>query len=70
MAYQYIEVDPIAGSLGAEVSGVDLSRQLPEEVFNEIHQALMDHLVIFFRNQGLTPEQHKEFSRRFGRSCP
>lgn len=66
MAYQYIEVNPIAGSLGAEVSGVDLSRQLSGEVFNEIHQALMDHLVIFFRNQDLTPDQHKEFSRRFG----
>jgi taurine dioxygenase len=66
MAYQHIEVHPIAGSLGAELSKADLSKPLSGEVFQEIHRALMDHLVIFFRDQNLTPDQHKAFSRRFG----
>jgi taurine dioxygenase len=66
MTYRHIEVQPIAGSLGAEVGGVDLSKPLSDAVFEEIHKAWMAHLVIFFRNQELTPDQHLAFSRRFG----
>ncbi len=66
MASQAIEVRPIAGALGAEVSGVDLSEPLSNAQFAEIHQALLDHLVIFFRDQDLTVDQHKDFARRFG----
>lgn len=66
MTYQTIEVRPIAGALGAEIGNVDLSKPLSDEVFKEIHQALMEHLVIFFRGQELTPAEHKAFSRRFG----
>lgn len=53
-------------ALGAEVLGIDLSRELPEDVFREIVDLLHEHEVIFFRNQQLTPEQHIAFSRRFG----
>ena len=67
MTYARIEVRPIAGALGAEIGGVDLSKDLDNQTFAEVHQALLDHLVIFFRNQTLTPEQHKAFGRRFGR---
>ena len=66
MAYQKIEVSPIAGALGAEIDGVDLSEPLDNATFADIHQALLDHLVIFFHDQHLTPEQHKAFGRRFG----
>ncbi|MBO0838706.1 MAG: TauD/TfdA family dioxygenase [Actinobacteria bacterium] len=52
--------------LGAEISGVDLSQPLSEEQFQAVHDALMEHQVIFFRDQRLTPEQHKAFGRRFG----
>ena len=47
MAYRTIEVAPLAGALGAEISGVDLSKPLGNEMFSEIHQAFLDHLVIF-----------------------
>lgn len=66
MHYRHIAVHPTAGALGAEVSGVDLRDALDEEVFSEIHQAWLDHGVIFFRDQDLAPEHHKAFAARFG----
>ncbi len=61
-----ISVRPIAGACGAEIDGVDLSEPLDDETFTEVERALLDHLVIFFRDQKLTPEQQKGFARRFG----
>src|SRR5438477_6263441 len=66
MANRTIEVKKLTPLIGAEVSGVDVSKPLSEAVFQEIHAALMENLVIFFRDQTLTPEQHKAFGRRFG----
>jgi len=66
MRYETISVAPIAGALGAEVSGVDLSQSLPDQVIGEISAALLEHLVVFFRDQRLTPEQHLAFGHRFG----
>lgn len=60
------EVKPVAGALGAEISGVDLSRNLADETIAQIRQALLDHLVIFFRDQDITPDQHLAFAKRFG----
>ncbi len=67
MGYRTISVNRIAGALGAEISGVDLSQPLDDEVIGEIRRALLDNLVIFFRDQELTPEQHLAFGRRFGK---
>jgi taurine dioxygenase len=64
--YRHIEVKPWGGALGAEIFGVDLAQPLDDQTFAEIHQAFLDHLVIFFRDQDITPEQHKDFGRRFG----
>jgi taurine dioxygenase len=64
-SYQRITVTPVAGALGAEISDVHLGR-LDDETFREIHTALLEHQVIFFRDQELTREQHKAFGRRFG----
>ncbi len=64
--YRHLEVEKIAGSLGAEVSGVDLAQELPDEVIAEIRQALLDNLVIFFRDQALTPARQLAFARRWG----
>ena len=50
MAYKKIEVKPLSGALGAEVSGPDLSKKLDSQTFNEVHKALLEHQVIFFRN--------------------
>ncbi|HZS82190.1 MAG TPA: TauD/TfdA family dioxygenase [Stellaceae bacterium] len=60
------EIKPLAGSLGAEIAGLDLARPLPEGAAARIREALTRHLVIFFRGQDLTPEQHLAFSRLFG----
>jgi taurine dioxygenase len=64
--YRHIEVRRISGALGAEIHGVDLARPLEDEVVAEIRRALLDHLVIFFRNQELSPPQLLAFGRRFG----
>ena len=61
-----IGVQPIAGTIGAEIEGVDLAKPMDNETFASVHQALLDHLVVFFRDQDLTPEQHVAFARRFG----
>ena len=66
MAYRTIEVRPLCGALGAEISGVDLSKDLGNQAFDEIHRAFLDHLVIFFRDQTLTPRQQVAFATRFG----
>ena len=60
-----ITVTPISGALGAEIGGVDLAK-LDDDVFSEIHQAWLEHKVVFFRDQRLSPEQHIAFGRRFG----
>ena len=61
-----IAIHPVAGALGAEISGVDLSRPLDDATFGAIERALHDYLVIFFHDQRLTPEQHLALTRRFG----
>lgn len=66
MGFQHLEVAPISGALGAEVAGVDLADDLSDEVIGEIRQALLDHLVICFREQELTPARQIALGRRFG----
>jgi taurine dioxygenase len=66
MAYQTIEVRKLTPVIGAEIHGVDLARPLGNQQFQEIHDALMDNLVIFFRDQKIDVAQHKDFGRRFG----
>jgi taurine dioxygenase len=64
--YRRIEVRPIAGALGAEIDGVDAAQLLSTEVVEEVRHALLDHLVVFLRNQSLTPQQQVAFARAFG----
>lgn len=61
-----IEVRPIAGTIGAEIHGVDISQELSDSTIADIRQALIDHCVIFFRDQNLDVARHKAFARRFG----
>lgn len=63
--YRRLDVRPYAGSLGAEVHGVDL-RKVDEETFAEIRRASADHLVLFFRGQSLEPGDLEAFSGRLG----
>ena len=64
--YRHIEVQPIAGALGAEIHGVDVARPLDAEAVAEIRRAFLEHLVVFFRNQTLAPRELLAFARRFG----
>jgi taurine dioxygenase len=66
MRNSHIEISPIAGALGAEIGGVNVAQDLDDVVISEIRQALLDHGVIFFRDQQLDIDQHKAFTRRFG----
>jgi taurine dioxygenase len=67
MRNSQIEVRPIAGSIGAEIHNVDVSQDLDEATIGDIRKALLDHCVIFFRDQKLDAERHKVFTRRFGK---
>ncbi|MBA2964369.1 MULTISPECIES: TauD/TfdA dioxygenase family protein [Ramlibacter] len=63
---QRLEIRPLSNALGAEVLGLDLTRPLPDEDFRRIHRAHLDHHVLVFRDQRITPAQQIAFSRRFG----
>jgi taurine dioxygenase len=60
------EIRPIAGALGAELHGANLADDLPDAAIGAIRQALLDHLVIFFRDQDLPPVRFLALARRFG----
>ena len=61
-----ITVTRIGKHLGAEISGVDLSKPLDDNTFAQIANAFFDNEVAFFRNQNITPAQQIAFTRRFG----
>jgi taurine dioxygenase len=61
-----ITVTPIAGALGAEVGGIDLGRPLAPDALRLIRQAWLDHLVLFFRDQQLTPAKLLALAEAFG----
>ena len=61
-----ITVHPVSPALGAEVAGVDLSRRLGAEEFDTVHRALLDHGVVFLRDQEVQPRDLVDFAARFG----
>lgn len=65
-----INVEQVAGACGAVVQGVDLAADLDDTEVARIRQALLDHEVVFFRDQRLDPEQQVRFSRRLGPPSP
>lgn len=66
VGYQHIGVTPLTPLIGAELDGVNLGGDLSEGVIEEIRRALSEHLVVFFRDQQMSPERHIAFGRRFG----
>jgi len=66
MGNSRVEARPVAGTLGAEIVGVDLGQRLDKEVVAEIRGLWLDHLVIFFRDQMLPPEKLLAFARSLG----
>lgn len=65
-----IEVEPLTGSLGAIVHGVDLASELSDAEVAEVRAALLSARVVFFRQQSLSPTQQVAFARRFGELTP
>ena len=63
--YEAITVDKLTPIIGAEIGGVDL-RDPSNHQMDEIHRALAENLVIFFRDQHLSKQQHLDFGRKFG----
>ncbi|MER5275619.1 TauD/TfdA family dioxygenase [Streptomyces sp. NPDC002809] len=61
-----IEIRRIGGHIGAEVIGVDLSSELSGPVFSQVRQGLLEHKVLFFRDQKITDEDQLAFAGRFG----
>jgi taurine dioxygenase len=61
-----LTVDPVAGSLGAEIGGVDVAADLDDAVVADIRRVWLDHGVVFFRDQDLSPERFLAFARRIG----
>ena len=61
-----VEIRKVTPVIGAEIFGVDLSKPLGNEAFQVVHDALMDNLVVFFRDQAIDPAQQMAFGRMFG----
>lgn len=68
--YKHISVKRMAGAIGAEISGIDVSEDVSNEVIGEITDALNQHHVIFFRDQDLAPKRQAAFASRFGPLIP
>ena len=64
-AYKHIIVSPIAGTMGAEIQGVDLAA-LDDAVFEELYDAWLRHHVVVLRDQDIRPDQQLDFALRFG----
>ena len=65
-----LKIEKITGAIGAEISGIALSRDLTSDVCDEIYDALINHQVIFFRDQDLSPEAHLQLAKSFGEPEP
>jgi taurine dioxygenase len=61
-----LEIQPLSGALGAEISGVDLAGSLDDTTVGELRAALLEHAVIFLRDQALSPDQLVALAGRFG----
>ena len=66
LTWQHFDAAPVGATVGAEIAGVDLTTDLADDVIAELHQALLDYKVLFFRDQPLSAAQHVAFARRFG----
>lgn len=64
--FERITVSPVSGTVGAEISGVDLATELDDATVAELRRAFVEHHVLFFRGQHLEPDDQMRFGRRFG----
>jgi len=66
MSYERIKVERYAGGLGAEVTGIDLSAPYDDKAFTDIRAAWHEYLVLFFRDQEISPDDQLAFAGQFG----
>ena len=66
MAYDTIQVKPLTPVIGAEISDIDLTATLGNRQVEELHAALAEHQVLFFRDQKIDLDQQKRLGRHFG----
>lgn len=64
--YQHVTLAPFSPTIGAEVLDIDLTAAIDDDVLDELHRALLEWKVLFFRNQHLTSAQHRDFAARWG----
>ena len=61
-----MNIKPVSGTLGAEIQDIDLNQNISPQEYAEIRRLLIEHEVIFFRNQDITHAQQKAFAQSFG----
>jgi alpha-ketoglutarate-dependent taurine dioxygenase len=66
LQWQHFDAEQIGATLGAQISGVDLTQPLSDSVLSELRAALHDYKVLFFRDQPLTAQAHAALARQFG----
>jgi taurine dioxygenase len=66
LAATRLEIAPLTPTIGAEISGIDLSEPLDDVTVADLRALLLEWKVLFFRDQDITTEQHLDFARRFG----
>lgn len=66
LRWQHFTASTMGATIGAEISGIDLSSPISDAEVAELRQALLDYKVLFFRDQHLDAAQHVAFARRFG----
>lgn len=64
--YETLTIDKLTPIIGAEVGNIDLSKPLGNRQVDELHRALAENCVIFFRDQHISQDQHLAFGRLFG----
>ena len=65
-----MKIEAITPSIGAEISGLSLNKDLNDDICDQIYNALIKHQVVFFRDQDLSPENHLKLAKSFGEPEP
>ena len=61
-----MNIQPITGFFGAEITGIDLTSEISDALARDLREALDQHLVIVIRDQPINPDQHRNLTRVFG----
>lgn len=64
--FEHFTAEPVSGALGAMIGDIDITQPLDDAAADEMRAALVHYMVLFFRDQPLTPEQHVGFAKIFG----